>query len=414
MTQSTLDLHIDSQRLARSIEDMAKIGPGVAGGCNRQALTDEDKAGRDQFVAWAKEAGCSVTVDAMGNIFARRGGSDNIAAPVFAGSHLDTQASGGRFDGVYGVMAALEVVRTLAERRVKTKRPIEIGVWTNEEGCRFAPAMLGSGVVCGDYTIEFAYSRTDKEGRRFGDELERIGYRGILPASARPYFAMFEAHIEQGPVLEHEARTIGVVTGIQGAFWFDVTLTGQSCHAGPTPMPMRRDPVRAAAPILAQLYELAARRGPGGRVTIGDMRASPGAHNTVPERLVFPVDLRHPEAATLTGMVDEFRALVAREAAAHRVEYSIEQVWHMPATRFDERLVELVERCAERLGYPHLRMVSGAGHDSLHTAKFAPTAMIFVPCKEGLSHNEQEDARLEDLAAGANVLLHAVLEAADA
>ena len=392
---------------------MAKIGPGVAGGCNRQALTTEDKAGRDLFVNWAQDAGCTITIDQVGNIFARRAGRDDTAAPVLASSHLDTQATGGRFDGVYGVLAGLEVMRCLAEHRIVTQRPIEVGVWTNEEGCRFAPAMLGSGVVAGHYTLDYAYSRLDKEGKSFEAELRRIGYLGTAPTIPRQFTAMFEAHIEQGPILEHEGCTIGVVTGIQGAYWFDVTLKGQSCHAGPTPMEMRRDPWRAATAIIDGVFSIATRSGPGGRCTVGDMKAHPGARNTVPEQLVFPVDIRHPESACLEAMVADLKALVSEAGQVHRIATQIQQVWHMPATAFDPHLVDTIENAAAALHYRSRRLVSGAGHDSLHTAKFAPTAMIFVPCCEGLSHNEAETATPQDLAAGANVLLNVMLRAAN-
>ncbi len=412
MTTLQQELRINGARLWKSLEEMAAIGAGVAGGCNRQALTDDDRRGRECFINWARAAGCTVTVDQVGNIFARRRGREASAAPVAAGSHLDTQATGGRFDGVYGVLSALEVVRTLEEGGTQTRRPIEIVVWTNEEGCRFAPAMLGSGVVAGAYTVEYAYERTDAEGRKFGAELERIGFRGTAPAAARPFAAMFEAHIEQGPVLESTGNTIGVVEGIQGAYWFDVTLTGESCHAGPTPMPMRRDPWRAALPIIDGAFAIAQKAGPWGRCTVGDMHALPGARNTVPGRLVFPIDIRHPDRAVLDAMVADLRTLVQAECARHRIDGNIEQVWHMPATRFDARLVEVVEASAATLGYSHQRLVSGAGHDSLHTATFAPTAMIFVPCKGGLSHNEAEDATPGDLEAGANVLLHSILRTA--
>jgi N-carbamoyl-L-amino-acid hydrolase len=391
---------------------MAEIGRGVAGGCNRQALTDDDKAGRDLFVAWAEQAGCRITVDQVGNIFARRAGRQPDADPVLAGSHLDTQATGGRFDGVFGVLAGLEVLRRLNDQGLETGRPLDVAVWTNEEGCRFAPAMLGSGVVSGLYPLDFAYDRQDKQGLRFGDELRRIGYQGALPATARPYAAMFEAHIEQGPILEHEGDTIGVVSGIQGAYWFDVTLDGQSCHAGPTPMPMRRDPWRAATVIIAGALALADRAAPWGRCTIGDMRAEPGARNTVPARLTFPIDIRHPDPAALEAMVVELRQLIDAACQPHRISPSLQQIWHMPATAFDPGLVDIIEQAAARLGYRHRRMVSGAGHDSLHTARFAPTAMIFVPCAGGLSHNEAEDATPQDLAAGADVLLQAMLAVA--
>jgi len=406
-------IRINGERLWASLMTLAAIGGTGRGGCNRQALTDEDKAGRDRFSDWCRQIGCTVTVDQVGNLFAARAGRDSSLAPVLMGSHLDTQATGGRFDGVYGVMAGLEVLRTLADHRLVTRRPIEVASWTNEEGCRFAPAMLGSGVVAGQYDLEYAYSRTDKSGRSFREELDRIGYRGAAPARSRPFHAMFEAHIEQGPILERSGKTIGVVTGIQGAYWFDVTLEGVACHAGPTPMEMRRDPWRAACPIIEGAFALAVDRAPWGRATVGDIKALPGSRNTVPEKLVVSVDLRHPQKDVLEAMVSEFRELVATAATRHEIRWSIDQVWHMPATAFDPRLADLIENSAAELGLSRQRMVSGAGHDSLHTAQFAPTAMIFVPCAGGLSHNEAEDASLEDLVAGANVLLHAAIAAAN-
>jgi len=392
---------------------MAEIGATARGGCNRQALTDEDKAGRDLFIAWGRAAGCEVSIDEVGNIFLRLAGRNPEAAPVLIGSHLDTQATGGRFDGVYGVLAGLEVVRTLADHGIALERTLEVASWTNEEGCRFAPAMLGSGVVAGTYDLAYAYARTDKAGRTFGGELERIGYRGSALAAPRPFRAMFEAHIEQGPILEQTATTIGVVTGIQGAYWFDVTLTGISCHAGPTPMESRRDPWRAATPIIEGAFAIAAAQAPWGRATVGDLKASPGSRNTVPERLVISVDLRHPDRDTLEAMVAAFRDLAAAGAARHGIGLEIVEVWHMPPTRFDPELVSIVDRAASELGLSHAEIVSGAGHDSLHTAQFAPTAMIFVPCTGGLSHNEAEEASAVDLAAGANVLFQAVCAVAD-
>jgi N-carbamoyl-L-amino-acid hydrolase len=407
-------MRIDATRLWASLMEMAEIGRTAKGGCNRQALTDLDKQGRDLFVRWAEAAGCMVEVDEIGNVFARRAGSDPSAEPVLAGSHLDTQATGGKFDGVYGVLAGLEVLRTLADHGVVTRRPVEVAVWTNEEGCRFAPAMLGSGVVSGAYDLDFAYSRTDKEGRTVGGELARIGYKGSRPAKPRPYAAMLEAHIEQGPILDSAGETIGVVTGIQGAEQFDVVLTGASAHAGPTPMEMRRDPWRAAAPIIEGVFALAEANGPWGRATVGDVSASPGARNTVPETVTFSVDLRHPEREVLERMVADFRALVAGKAQAAGLGFEIVSIWRMAPSPFARRLVDQIEEVAGRLGYSHRRMVSGAGHDSLHTATFAPTAMIFVPCAGGLSHNEAETAAPADLAAGANVLLWTMLALADA
>jgi N-carbamoyl-L-amino-acid hydrolase len=412
MRDSLGHLRIDSDRLWSSLMTMARVGATARGGCNRQALTDEDKAGRDLFTSWGRALGCSVSVDEVGNIFLKRAGVRPAADPVLIGSHLDTQATGGRFDGVYGVLAGLEVLRTLDDHRLQMDRPIEVASWTNEEGCRFAPAMLGSGVVAGAYDLTFAYAQTDKAGRSFGDELERIGYRGAAPARARPFRAMFEAHIEQGPILEQSATTIGVVTGIQGAYWLDVTLEGVACHAGPTPMEVRRDPWRAALPVIDGAFELARARAPWSRATVGDIKIAPGSRNTVPERLVISVDLRHPEQDTLDTMVAEFRELVAASASKHGIGSKIDQIWHMPPTTFDAQLVDLIDHAAGGLGYTRTKIVSGAGHDSLHTARFAPTAMIFVPCADGLSHNEAEEASPADLAAGANVLLQAVLSVA--
>ncbi|HVC01848.1 MAG TPA: Zn-dependent hydrolase [Steroidobacteraceae bacterium] len=401
-------LRIDAARLWASLEEMARIGATGRGGCNRQALTDDDRIGRDHFVELTRSLGCRVTVDEIGNLFARREGTDPGAAPVLIGSHLDTQATGGRFDGVYGVLAGIEVLRTLGERGLVARRPVEVVSWTNEEGCRFAPAMLGSGVVAGAFGLDYAYARADRDGRSVGEELARIGYVGAQPARPRPFAAAFEAHIEQGPILEAAGTTIGVVTGIQGAYWLDVVLTGEACHAGPTPMETRRDPWRAALPIIDYAFSLADERAPWGRTTIGDVKIQPGSRNTVPERLVISIDLRHPEAAELAAMQAQLRDRVAYFAADARVEARIDTVWHMPPAQFDPALIDLIDRTAGELGYSRQRIVSGAGHDSLYTARFAPTAMIFVPCRDGLSHNEAEDARLEDLEAGANVLLHAV------
>jgi N-carbamoyl-L-amino-acid hydrolase len=403
---------IDGGRLWASLMEMARVGATPRGGCNRQALTDLDRQGRDLFCRWARAAGCSVEVDAIGNIFARRAGADESAPAVLAGSHLDTQATGGRFDGTYGVLAGLEVLRTLQQHRIVTRSALEVAVWTNEEGCRFAPAMLGSGVVAGAYDLEFAYTRVDNEGRLLRDELHRIGYLGDRPASARRYAAMFEAHIEQGPILEATGDTIGVVTGIQGAYWFDVSLTGVSAHAGPTPMNMRRDPWRAATKIIDGVLALAEERGPWGRATVGHVKANPGARNTVPGELTLSVDLRHPDAAVLEEMVVRFCRLVETSAQLAQVSAEIGTLWRMPPTSFDAALVDHIERAARTLGYRARRIVSGAGHDSLHTAQLAPTAMIFVPCAGGLSHNEAESAKPSDLEAGANVLLHAMIAAA--
>lgn len=403
-------LRINSERLWQSLMEMALIGATRKGGCNRQTLTDEDKQGRDLFIGWCEQIGCSVTVDAIGNIFARRAGRDNSLAPILAGSHLDTQPTGGKFDGVYGVLAGLEVLRTLDEHQIVTEFPFEVAVWTNEEGSRFAPALLGSGVWSGAFDIEQAYAITDKSGKSVGEELDRIGYRGELPARAKPLQAAFEVHIEQGPILEKEELQIGVLTGIQGLRWYDLIIDGEACHAGPTPMQSRRDPFMAAAPIIAGCYEIAEQYAPWGRATFGDIKAEPGSRNTVPERLTVNVDLRHPDAETLDKMDRAFRDLVEIECEMHALKFQVNECWHMPATQFAQQCVAAVRSATEKLGYSNMEMVSGAGHDSLYIASVAPTSMIFVPCENGISHNEIENAKPEDLEAGCNVLLHAMLE----
>ena len=410
----TKDVRINGERLWDSLMVMAEIGATQRGGCNRQALTDEDKQGRDLFAHWCQDAGCTVSVDEMGNMFARRPGRNTDAPPVITGSHLDTQPTGGKFDGVYGVLAGLEVLRTLDEADIETEAPLEVVVWTNEEGARFAPAMVGSGVWAGEMLRDEVYAIEDKAGKRFGDELERIGYRGDLPAQPRPIRAAFEAHIEQGPILEAEALQIGILTGVQGARWYDLTIEGQPVHAGPTPMQVRRDPFMGALPILDHCYELAAQFAPWGRATFGDIKAEPGSRNTVPERLIVNVDLSHPEPTVLDEMDRLFRAFVAETCEAKNLKGQVEELWHMPVTEFDPDCVDAVRSATAELGYSSMEMVSGAGHDALYVAKVAPTSMIFVPCKDGVSHNEAEDAKPEDLEAGCNVLLHAMLRMAKA
>ena len=408
----TKHIRINGQRLWDSLMVMAEIGATERGGCNRQALTDEDKLGRDLFANWCREAGCTVSVDEMGNMFARRPGRNTDAPPVITGSHLDTQPTGGKFDGVYGVLAGLEVLRTLEEAGIETDAPLEVVVWTNEEGARFAPAMVGSGVWASEMQRDEVYAIEDKAGKRFGEELERIGYRGDLPAKPRPIRAAFEAHIEQGPILEAEALQIGILTGVQGARWYDLIIEGQPVHAGPTPMEGRRDPFRGVLPILEYCYELAEKYAPWGRATFGDIKAEPGSRNTVPERLIVNVDLRHPDPAVLDEMDRLFRTFVAKACEAKKLQGRVEELWHMPVTEFDPNCVDAVRRATAELGYSSMEMVSGAGHDALYVAKVAPTSMIFVPCKNGVSHNEAEDVKSEDLEAGCNVLLHAMLKMA--
>jgi len=406
------ELRINGERLWDTLDEMAAHGLTDKGGSNRQALTDEDKAGRDLFVSWCEAAGCQVRFDEMGNIFARRPGVNNELPPVITGSHLDTQPTGGRFDGVYGVLAGLEVIRTLEDAGVETEAPVEVVVWTNEEGARFSPAMMGSGVWAGVMDRDKIYDTEDKAGKRFEDELIRIGYRGDIPAIASPIKAAFEAHIEQGPILEAEGKTIGVLTGVQGVRWYDLIIGGEPCHAGPTPMESRKDPFMGALPILQACYELAEKYGPDGRVTFGDIQAQPGSRNTVPERLIINVDLRHPDADILDKMDAIFREKVISECDSRGLTSEVNELWHMPVTKFDGECVNTVRSVTEQLGYSYREMVSGAGHDSLYVAKVAPTSMIFVPCENGISHNEKENADINDLAAGCNVLLHSILDMA--
>ncbi len=400
---------IDGSRLWQSLMDMAEIGATPTGGSNRLALTDADRAARDLFVRWCRDAGCAVRVDTLGNIFARREGVTPGSPPVLMGSHLDTQATGGRFDGVYGVLAALEVIRTLNDNDIETAHPLEAVVWTNEEGARFSPAMMGSAVWAGVLSIEQAHERRDGAGHRVIDELRRIGYLGELACGGSEVRAAFEAHIEQGPVLERAGRQIGIVEGIQGVRWLEIVIEGTSCHAGTTPMDARRDPVRALAELLPDLFQLVNAHQPLARLTVGRMETSPGAYNTVPARATIGIDLRHPDAGVLNGLGRAIEDSVRRACGRHGLSASTQSVLDCAPVSFARDCVDAVQRSVDSLGYPAMRMMSGAAHDSMHTARVAPTAMIFVPCEGGVSHNATESARPEDLAAGCNVLLGAVL-----
>ena len=392
--------------------EMARIGATARGGCNRQALTDEDRRGRELFIRWCRSINCEVRIDEIGNIFCRREGSEPELPHVLIGSHLDTQPTGGRFDGVYGVLAGLEVLRTLEDNDVETRRAVEVVSWTNEEGARFPPALMGSGVWSGAFDLQAIYQTEDKSGYAVSEELERIGFKGTTPASPAPIKAAFEVHIEQGPILEQRGLQIGVVTGVQGIRWYDLVIEGEACHAGPTPMERRRDPFAALAPIIQECYALADRFAPWSRVTLGDIQAIPGSRNTVPEKLIVYLDVRHADEGLLNEMDGSLRRAVATECDARGLTGTVEERWHMPVTRFDPACIDAVWQATRRLGYGAVDMVSGAGHDSVYVAGVAPTSMIFVPCENGISHNEAESAKPEDLEAGANVLLHAVLQMA--
>ncbi|HEY4971822.1 MAG TPA: Zn-dependent hydrolase [Steroidobacteraceae bacterium] len=405
------ELRIDAARLWHSVMDLARIGATPLGGVRRITLTDLDRQGRDRVVEWFCAAGLEARVDSIGNIFGRRAGRDPSRPPVVAGSHIDTQPSGGKFDGSYGVLAGLEVVRTLNDRGVHTDAPIEVAVWTNEEGSRFTPVMMGSGVFAGAFTLQHALARTDVDGNSVGDELARIGYAGSAPLGT-PVGAYFEAHIEQGPILEETHNTIGIVTGALGQRWFDVTVTGMNAHAGPTPMPLRRDALLAASRIVGEVNRIALGEAPHGRGTVGFVQVSPNSRNVVPGEVKFSVDFRHPDDAGLTSMEEKLRAAGGRVQGECNVEVHVEEVVYFPPCRFDAECVCAVRAGAQASGYSAIEIVSGAGHDAVYVARVAPTAMIFVPCREGISHNELEDAKPEHLAAGCNVLLHAMLSRA--
>jgi len=405
-------ISIDSDRLWGSLMELAKIGATAKGGVRRLALSELDGQARDLFMRWCKDAGCSVSVDGIGNIFARRPGKNDRLPPIITGSHIDTQPSGGKFDGNYGVMAGLEVVRTLNDHGVQTEAPVEVAVWTNEEGSRFTPVMMGSGVFIGAFPLESTLQRADLEGVTVGQALKSIGYAGDAPIGGRPVGAYFEAHIEQGPILEDTNNVLGVVIGALGLRWYDVVVSGQDAHAGPTPMRLRRDALVAASKMVAEINALAYRYQPDGRATVGFMQVKPNSRNVIPGEVRFSVDLRHADDAMLEQMESGMRALCERLARAGNTSVTVERVANYPACKFDAACVSAVREAARKLGLRHMDIVSGAGHDAIFMARVAPTSMIFVPCEGGVSHNETENAKPEDLAAGCNVLLNVILERA--
>lgn len=406
------NMRINSERLWDSLMEMAKIGPGVAGGNNRQALTDADAEGRRLFQRWCEDAGLSMAVDRMGTMFARREGTDPDALPVYVGSHLDTQPTGGRYDGVLGVLAGLELVRQLNDMNIRTKHPIVVVNFTNEEGSRFAPAMTASGVFAGMHTLDWAYERTDAKGLKLGDELQRIGFLGDEDVGARKMHAFFELHIEQGPILEMEGKDIGVVTHGQGLKWLEVTLIGKESHTGSTPMPMRVNAGLGMARMTELVNEIALSHAPLAVGAIGHCDVFPNSRNIIPGRVVFTVDIRHPEKDIITAMETRFREGARDIADAIGLGMSIEQVGGFDPVAFDENCVKAVRNAAERLGYSHRELVSGAGHDACWINRVAPACMVMCPCVGGLSHNEAEEISPEWAAAGANVLFHAVVETA--
>lgn len=403
---------INSQRLWQSLMDLAQLGATAKGGVCRLALTDLDRQARDLFVQWCEQAGCSVSVDAIGNIFARRPGRNPQRAPVMTGSHIDTQPTGGKFDGCFGVMAGLEVIRTLNDLQLETEAPIEVVVWTNEEGSRFPPCMMGSGVFAGKLDLAETLAKQDEQGLVVGEELQRIGYAGSRVVLGHPVGAYFEAHIEQGPILEDQRKTIGVVMGCLGQKWFDLTLSGVEAHAGPTPMSLRKDALVGAADVVTAVNRIALASQPHACGTVGCLNIHPGSRNVIPGEVKMTIDFRHLHADKLQKMVDDLRQVIEQTCQHHGLTFELTPTADFPPLDFAPLCVDAVRQGAGQLGLSHMDIVSGAGHDAIFIAELGPAGMIFVPCEGGISHNEIENATPQDLAAGCAVLLRAMVSAA--
>jgi len=409
MSRAASNLQIDSARLWGTIFETAQFGLTAKGGVRRLTLGPEDKQVRDWFRKACEDAGLDVHVDALGSMFGIRKGRDMSKAPVGLGSHLDTQPTGGKFDGVLGTLAALEVVRTLNDAGIETELPICICNWTNEEGSRFAPAMMASAAYVGDFTTENIWARKDAEGISVGEALDGIGYRGAEPVGTQKLSSFVELHIEQGPILEAEGKTIGVVDSSQGVLWYDGKITGFESHAGSTPMPLRRDALATLSEIVLAMEAIARKHGPNAVGTIGEAVIAKPSRNVIPGEIAFTMDCRSADGAIMDALDRDLRAAIAEIAARRKVEVTIDLVWRKPPTHFNAKLVDAVENAAKMLGYSHRRITSGAGHDACNLNTRIPAAMVFVPCKDGISHNELEDATQVDCTAGANVLMHTVL-----
>jgi N-carbamoyl-L-amino-acid hydrolase len=412
MTKIASNLQIDSGRLWDTIHETAKFGATAKGGVRRLTLGPEDKQVRDWFRKACEAAGLEVHVDTLGTMFGLRKGRDMTKPPVGLGSHLDTQPTGGKFDGILGTLAALEVIRTLNDAGIETETPICIVNWTNEEGSRFAPATMASAAYAGDYTTDDILSRKDAAGVSVGDALHGIGYRGEEPVAQRKLGAFVELHIEQGPLLEAENKTIGVVDRGQGIIWYDGTITGFESHAGTTPMPLRRDALAALSEFVLAVERIARAHGPNAVGTVGEAVIAAPSRNVIPGEIAFTVDVRSPDAETLAAIDRDLQAVIAEIAARRNVAMTLTAIWRKPPTIFNAKLVDAVEHATRTIGYSHRRITSGAGHDACNLANVVPAAMIFVPCKDGVSHNELEDATQADCTAGANVLMHTVLSLA--
>lgn len=399
---------VNGERLWQSLLDMAQFGAIPKDGVTRLALSEEDRMARNQLREWALEAGCSVRIDRMGNMFLRREGTRPDLAPVVTGSHVDSQPNGGRFDGIYGVLAGLEVIRTLNDRQIATERAVEVINWTNEEGARFAPAMISSGVFAGVFELEYGLSRQDAQGTSIGEALQQIGYAGEHPVGNTPIHAAFELHIEQGPILEAENIEIGVVTAAQGQRWYELEITGFSAHAGTTPMDRRRDALLGFAAMVKAVNDIGNDFMPDARATVGMAQITPNSRNVVPGKVFFSVEFRHPQEAVLAQMEQRLLAAVA-EVGVDGLNAHAERIFQYQPIRFDPTCIDSVRQAAKTLGYSHRDMVSGAGHDACYLNRVAPTAMIFIPCVDGISHNELENISPAWSTAGANVLLNAIL-----
>ena len=413
MSKAIKNMNINGDRLWQSLMEMAKIGPGVAGGNNRQALTDDDGVARHLFKDWCQDAGLTMTTDTMGNMFARREGTDPDALPIMVGSHLDTQPTGGKYDGVLGVLAGLEIIRSLNDLDIKTKHPIEVVNWTNEEGCRFSPPMLSSGVFAGVYDAEWAYDRTDANGYRFGSEIERIGWIGEEQVGDHPLKAYLELHIEQGPILEDEDIPIGIVTHGQGLVWTKITLVGQESHAGSTPMDRRVNAGLGMARIIASVDDIAQRYAPNARATVGQCDVYPNAVNVIPGQAILTVDMRDPDQDQLNAMVKDLYNHANKIADEIGLKIQFEELSNMSPIAFDDDVINHLKEASASLGYSSKDLVSGAGHDAFWVSKIAPSAMIMCPCIGGLSHNEAEEITPEWATASTDVLYHAVLNMAE-
>jgi N-carbamoyl-L-amino-acid hydrolase len=403
------DLRIHGDRLCQSLLELAKIGATPKGGVRRLALTDLDKQGRLWVLEKAHRLGLEITTDQIGNTFMRRSGKNTHLPPVMTGSHIDTQPTGGKYDGNYGVLAGLEVIETLIDHGIETEAPIEVVFWTNEEGSRFTPVMMGSGVFSGAVSLDHAYAAQDIKGKNVKEELLRIGFLGNQKPGDHPCGAYFEAHIEQGPVLENQNIVIGVVPAVMGLRWFDCTVHGFEAHAGPTPMDIRSDALQNAMKIMQYVIEIAQQYSPHGRGTVGMVQVFPNSRNVIPGQVQFSIDIRHPDSVILDKMTALLKDYIAQVSSEKSIAIDLKEVSYFPPCNFDANCVDIIRQAATDLDYSQMDVISGAGHDAIYMNRLAPTGMIFIPCKDGVSHNEIEDAKAEHLEAGANVLLHSIL-----